>query len=401
MSQQTMSVDLTEEVPESLSATELDALRQLPSTQQPDWPEPELVDSVVTQLTRMPSLVRLPEIIQLRSMLAEAAAGRAMIIQAGNCAEDPAECTPGLLAQQVGLLKELAATMHERTALPVIRVGRIAGQFAKPRSSATENVDGVTLPSFRGLSVNRPEPDLDSRRADPRRLLTSYHAAYRAMRFLRGRDGRLRTWTSHEALLLDYELPLLRRNSAGCVFLSSTHWPWIGMRTSTADSAHLRMLAGVANPVACKVGPHITPAELLEICRHLDPHREPGRLTLIARLGRGFVAERLPALVAAVRRAGHPAIWLCDPMHGNTVIAPGGLKTRLVSVMAEEIREFQNAVMAEGGASAGLHLEATPEPVSECAVDEDGIHTVGAVYTSLCDPRLNPDQAVAMTRVWT
>jgi 3-deoxy-7-phosphoheptulonate synthase len=207
-------------------------------------------------------------------------------------------------------------------------------------------------------------------------------------------------WTSHEALLLDYEVPLVRSDETGRRYLASTHWPWIGYRTNQLDGAHVALLASVANPVASKVGPGMSTDELLALCERLDPDREPGRLTLIARMGAEAVAEQLPAMAAAVRAAGHPVIWLSDPMHGNTVTAPEGRKTRLVETVLREVKEFQNAIADAGAVVGGLHLETTPDDVTECAHDEHSLESVGDRYTTLCDPRLNPAQALEVAAAW-
>jgi 3-deoxy-7-phosphoheptulonate synthase len=224
------------------------------------------------------------------------------------------------------------------------------------------------------------------------------------MDILRRRAGtgpaRDRVWTSHEALLLDYEIPLLHRDQEGVTILGSTHWPWIGDRTRQVDGAHVSMLAAVINPLACKVGPSMRAEELLDLCAHLDPLREPGRLTLIARMGADQVAAALPPLVKAVREAGHPVGWLCDPMHGNTISAPGGLKTRLLATIAREVREFQDAVDRAGGVAVGLHLETTPDEVTECVTHLDQLDNATGKYTSFCDPRLNPEQAIAVASLW-
>jgi 3-deoxy-7-phosphoheptulonate synthase len=239
-------------------------------------------------------------------------------------------------------------------------------------------------------------------------MLVCYAAADRAMTFLRRRTSTWRpptgapVWTSHEALVLDYEMPLLRRTVDGQSFLASTHLPWIGERTRDPEGSHVRMLAEVANPVACKVGPSMTPAELVDLCTRLDPDRAPGRLTLIARLGVSQVAAKLPALVAAVRDAGHPVSWLCDPMHGNTIKTDTGLKTRMVHSIIEEIVAFQEAVADADGIAAGLHLETTPDDVTECAWGHGQLADgVGRRYTTLCDPRLNPRQATAVAGAWS
>jgi 3-deoxy-7-phosphoheptulonate synthase len=193
---------------------------------------------------------------------------------------------------------------------------------------------------------------------------------------------------------------MLRQTTAGNLLLTSTHWPWIGERTRQPEGAHVAMLARVVNPVACKLGPGTTPEEALELCALLDPRREPGRLTFIARMGADNVADRLPPLVRAVRAAGHPVIWLCDPMHGNTLTTPDGFKTRYTDTVIREVRGFQWAVNRSGGVAGGLHLETTPDAVTECVHDASEVARVGHKYTSLCDPRLNPVQAVQVAAAW-
>ena len=200
--------------------------------------------------------------------------------------------------------------------------------------------------------------------------------------------------------MLDYELPQVRRDENGQLLLTSTHWPWIGERTRQVDGAHVALFAEIVNPIACKIGPTIQIDELLTLCERLDPEREMGRLTLIARMGADTVTDRLPPLVAAVRAAGHPVIWLTDPMHGNTVIAPDGLKTRLLDTIMREVEQFQCAVRAGGGVPGGLHLETTPDDVTECVRDESRMDEVGNKYTSFCDPRLNPAHADAVVTTW-
>jgi 3-deoxy-7-phosphoheptulonate synthase len=207
-------------------------------------------------------------------------------------------------------------------------------------------------------------------------------------------------WTSHEALLLDYELPMIRERG-GKRWLGSTHWPWIGERTRDVDGAHVAMLAGTANPVSCKIGPGTETDEIVALCNRLDPNREPGTLTFIARMGAERVADRLPGLVEAVRRAGHPVIWLCDPMHGNTITGPDGQKVRLIETIMREIREFRSAVAASGGLAGGLHLETTPEEVTECVTEAFAASQGERRITSFCDPRLNPAQAALVISAWS
>jgi 3-deoxy-7-phosphoheptulonate synthase len=384
----------------------LDPVGSLPARQQPDWADARLVEQLRDELASLPALVTEAEVAALRSLLAAVATEQMQVVQAGDCAEDPAECTPGHVARKVGLLDALAGAMRLNSGKPVIRVGRIAGQFGKPRSRPTDRYGDLELPAYRGHMVNSPEPDPKLRRPDPRRLLLGYRAASAAMDVLRRRHGMAdprsgaAVWTSHEALLLDYELPLLRRGRDGRLVLASTHWPWIGDRTRQVDGAHVAMLAAVANPVACKVGPGTSTDEVRALCERLDPDREPGRLTLVARMGADEVTRRLPPLVAAVRAGGHPVIWLCDPTHGNTVDGPGGLKTRFVDSEIREVEGFQTAVAGAGGVAGGLHLEATPDDVTECVADPTRIHDVGTRYMTLCDPRLNPLQAFAVAFAW-
>ncbi|MFF3911444.1 3-deoxy-7-phosphoheptulonate synthase [Streptomyces sp. NPDC001848] len=385
-------------------------IRGREALQQPDWPDIPHLARVRAELATRPALVRAEDLGRLRAGLARVAAGEALIVQAGDCAEDPAECAVGDVSRKVALLELLAGTLRMNTHKPVIRVGRIAGQFAKPRSRATETLGDTVLPAFRGHMVNGPEPDPVSRRPDPGRILTGYTAAGEIMERLGwsrscagpGEPDPLGppVWTSHEALLLDYEIPMLRTDGQGTLHLGSTHWPWIGERTRQPDAAHVALLAAVSNPVACKVGPSMRPAELLDLCERLDPGREPGRLTLIARMGADLVAGRLPRLVAAVREAGHPVIWLSDPMHGNTVTAPDGIKTRYVETVAREVTLFQEAVSAAGGVCGGLHLETTPNDVTECVMHQGELDHVGDKYTTFCDPRLNPRQALSVVAGW-
>ncbi|GHG91396.1 3-deoxy-7-phosphoheptulonate synthase [Streptomyces lanatus] len=381
-------------------------IRYEQALQQPPWEDEAQVLRVRKELAARLPLVGAEDVRTLRSMLAQVAAGDAHVVQTGDCAEDPAESTAGHVARKAGLLNMLAGQLEMDTSRPVVRVGRMAGQFGKPRSRPTERVDGLELPVYRGHMVNSPEPDPELRRPDPGRLLSGYLAARDVMGHLGWLDapGPARigapVWTSHEALLLDYEVPMLRRQPDGELLLTSTHWPWIGERTRQLDGAHVALLADVVNPVACKVGPTMTPGELLALCERLDPRRQEGRLTLIARMGAGTAAERLPSLVAAVRAAGHPVIWLTDPMHGNTVSTPDGLKSRFLQTVTREIDEFQHAVAAAGGVAGGLHLETTPDDVTECVRELSEVDRVGTRYTSFCDPRLNPVQALSVVSSW-
>lgn len=385
--------------------SDLSMLRAESAAQQPEWPDHQGVRHVREKLAAKPPLVHADSVYALRSLLARAASGEFHVVQSGDCAEDPAECTADYVARKVALLDIMAGVLTMITRKPVLRVGRIAGQFGKPRSRPTEVVAGVELPVYRGHMVNSPEPDPLLRQPDPARILVGYRAASEAMRHLSRhsahRNPRVEAsvWSSHEALLLDYEVPMLRQDGERWL-LTSTHWPWIGERTNQADGAHAAMLAAVGNPVACKVGPNMSADGLVALCERLDHFRTPGRLTLVARMGAEVVSERLPPLVAAVRAAGHPVIWLTDPMHGNTVNAPDGFKTRFLETVIREVRNFQRAVAAGRGVAGGLHLETTPEDVTECVANESMIDQVGNKYTSFCDPRLNPKQAISVISAW-
>lgn len=375
-----------------------------PARQQPTWEDADAVRRVRDTLSASPPLVTADGAARLRRLLADVAAGRAHLVQAGDCAEDPAESTPYHVRRKAALLDTLAETVAAVTGKPVVRVGRMAGQFAKPRSKPVEQVGDMTLPVYRGHMVNGPEPDPDSRRPDPERILGCYRAAQKVVRELdgvnAGRQDAERVWTSHEALLMDFEMPMLRPAGADQLFLGSAHLPWIGERTRQPDGAHVRMLADVVNPVACKIGTGTTAEDITALAARLDPERQPGRLVLIARMGAGFVSSRLPQLVEAVRAAGHPAVWLCDPMHGNTITAPDGRKTRLMDAMLTEIHGFSDVMAAVDGVNGGLHLETTPDDVTECAADVSEIGMTGDRHTTFCDPRLNPGQALKLVAAW-
>jgi 3-deoxy-7-phosphoheptulonate synthase len=377
------------------------------AAQQPEWGDETLVRRIRGELRRRQGLVDPRDVKSLSAALAGVAAGEALVIQAGDCAEDPADCTTASVARKAALLEILGGFLKLSTRRRVVRVGRMAGQFAKPRTQATEWAGGRELPVFRGHMVNSPEPDPAGRVPDPRRMLDGYEASRAVLARLGWHAAPERpiagspTWVSHEALLLDYEVPLLRRDEDGRLFLSSTHCPWIGERTRQPGGAHVALLSRIINPVACKIGPSATADEVLALAESLDPERIPGRLTFIARMGADIVGSALPRLVSVVRTAGHPVIWLSDPMHGNTLTGPDGLKTRCVAAVMREVREFPQAVRAAGGIAGGLHLEATPDDVTECVQDTSQTDLVRHKYLSLCDPRLNLDQALAVVSAWT
>ncbi|WP_405825846.1 3-deoxy-7-phosphoheptulonate synthase [Streptomyces sp. NBC_00838] len=382
---------------------------QLPAAQQPNWDDPRQLAQVRAVLSAAQPLVSAGQIATLRRSLELVAGGKALILQAGDCAENPDECAAPHIAAKSRLVHGLADLLSARSGLPVIRVGRIAGQFAKPRSTPFEEIGGtLSLPAYRGHMVNAPEPDMRSRTADPSRMAMCFMTARETMGHLgwrtddsaAGRDIEAPIWTSHEALLMDYEQPQLRRLDDLRCMLGSTHWPWIGERTRQLDGAHVALLSEVVNPVSCKVGPSTTPDELLDLCKRLDPGHEPGRLTLIVRMGADVIADRLPALVRAVRDDGRPVLWLSDPLHGNTVRRADGTKTRVVSTVVDEVRGFLSVLDEAGVPAHGLHLEASPYAVAECVGGARSALPTAVGAPSLCDPRLDPEQAAEVVSVW-
>jgi 3-deoxy-7-phosphoheptulonate synthase len=408
---------------------------------------------VYKQLSVMPPLVFAGEARRLRSALAQVAAGGAFVLQAGDCAESFHDFTADAIRDKLKVILQMAVVLTYGSGVPVVKVGRIAGQFAKPRSSPTEMVGGVELPSFRGHLVNDDAPTLEARVPDPTRMLSAYHQSAstlnllrafttggyadlshvhqwnqqfvasssqgrrydaiageidRALRFMRacGIDledeatlHQVEFWTSHEALVLGYEETLTRQDSlTGDWYDCSAHLLWAGERTRQLDGAHLAFLAGVANPIGCKIGPNATVDEVLGICAALDPAREPGRLTLISRMGAGRTPDLLPPLLQAVRDAGHPVVWACDPMHGNTFTSPGGRKTRRFDDVLTELTEFFGVCRSEGFWPGGVHVELTGDNVTEClggAGSEEVLDEhLNTRYTTACDPRLNARQSL-------
>ncbi|MEV0622114.1 3-deoxy-7-phosphoheptulonate synthase [Nonomuraea sp. NPDC050404] len=376
-----------------------------PSEQQPLWADSLTGREVRRTLATAPPLVSPQEVAAAGRAVAAVAAGRALLLQAGDCAENLAECGPVHTAGKLAVLDRLAARMGEITGGPVVRVGRIAGQFAKPRSRPMEWHEGRELPAFRGQMINSPEPGAAARRHDARRMLLAHEASGRILSRLRlcrdlaeiASGSTLHgPWASHESLVLDYETPQVRIDPrTGLRYLSSTHYPWIGERTRRPDGAHVHLHASVSNPVGCKIGPSARPEAVRELCGILDPQREPGRLTLIARMGHAGVEEALGPIAAAVRAAGHPVVWVCDPMHGNTVVTASGRKTRHVAHIVAEGVAFARVLAGYGLRPGGLHLEVADTGVTECLGGGIGGEAeLEARYTTLCDPRLNPRQAL-------
>jgi 3-deoxy-7-phosphoheptulonate synthase len=373
-----------------------------PAAQQPDWPDPATALAVRRRLSALPPLVGAGEVRDLLVRMGQVQRGEAFLLQAGACAEPFGRQAVRSAESDHGLISAMADIVTARLKLPVLTIGRVAGQFAKPRSQPVETVDGAELPVFRGLLVNGSEPHARSRSSDPFRMLAGYQTARMVLDRLHQLDaatGQGRLWASHEALVVDYEEPLTRFDPvSGEWFAGSTHLPWIGERTRQPDWAHVSLLSAVANPVACKVGPGIRDEDLLGLCARLDPHRRPGRLTLVARLGARRVRERLPELIDVTRRAGHPVTWVCDPMHGNTVVTSDGLKTRHTKDVRDELTGFFEVLGRAGQWPGGVHLEVTGDRVTECVGPggPDGEGALASGYRSLCDPRLNGTQAMHM-----
>jgi 3-deoxy-7-phosphoheptulonate synthase len=418
--------------------------------QQPIWPDEAARKSVEAQLAALPPLVFAGEARRLTATLADVAAGKAFLLQAGDCAESFDDFSADSIRDKLKVILQMAAVLTYAAGVPVVKVGRIAGQFAKPRSDLTERVGEQELDVYRGHMVNDDAFDPAARRPDPTRLVTAYHQSAatlnllraftkggfadltqvhawnqqfvatsaegrryehiageidRALRFMTACGIDLATeagvqqvdfWTSHEALILHYEEALTRRDSLSGDWIDcSGHMLWVGERTRQLDGAHLEFLSGVINPLGCKVGPNATPDELVAICERLNPGRVPGRLTLIARLGVGRVEELLPPLIRAVREAGHPVVWACDPMHGNTFTS-GHRKTRRFDDILGELRTFFAVHRAEGTWPGGVHVELTGDDVTECLGGAEEVleADLGDHYTTTCDPRLNARQSL-------
>jgi 3-deoxy-7-phosphoheptulonate synthase len=428
----------------------LDTWRDLPAAQQPDWPDRDALDAASRELASYPPLVFAGECDELKSSLAAAARGEAFLLQGGDCAETFAEATADRIRNKIKTLLQMAVVLTYGASMPVVKVGRMAGQYAKPRSKPTETRGEVELPAYRGDAVNDYEFDLASRIPDPQRLLRAYHtssatlnlvraftkggfadlrhvhewnrgfvathanARYevmardidRAMRFMAACGGdfeALRTvdfYSSHEALLLDYEHPLTRIDSrTGAPYNVSAHFVWIGERTRQLDGAHVELLSKVRNPIGVKLGPTTTPQQAIELAERLDPEREPGRLTFITRMGASRIRDVLPDLVQGVGDVAGQVLWVCDPMHGNTFESPvSGYKTRRFEDVMDEVRGFFEVHNALGTVPGGMHVELTGDDVTECLggavhIDEDGL---ASRYETLCDPRLNHQQALEM-----
>jgi 3-deoxy-7-phosphoheptulonate synthase len=425
--------------------------RKKPVVQVPDYPDKAALAAVEKQLASFPPLVFAGEARALKKKLARVCAGEAFLLQGGDCAESFAEHGPNNIRDFFRVFLQMAVVLTFAGGSPVVKVGRIAGQFAKPRSSPTEKKDGVELPSYRGDIVNGNEFTADARVPDPRRQIEAYrqsaatlnllrafaHGGYanlatvhqwmlgfvkdspqarryqeladrisEALGFMRacGLDleshPELRTtdlYTSHEALLLGFEEAMTRVDStSGDWYCTSGHMVWIGDRTRQPDHAHVEYCRGIKNPIGLKCGPSLRPDELIKLIDILNPDNEPGRLTLIGRFGVDKVGEHLPALVRAVKREGRNVVWSCDPMHGNTITSVSGYKTRPFDRILSEVKEFFAVHAAEGTYAGGVHLEMTGQNVTECTGGARSISDsdLNDRYHTFCDPRLNAEQSI-------
>jgi 3-deoxy-7-phosphoheptulonate synthase len=440
----------------SVLSTQLDAAlaprpeswRGLPAAQQPQYPDPSALRRVVDELSARPPLVFARECDLLRDRMAAVARGEAFLLQGGDCAETFDGVSADQVRDKLETLLQMAAVLTYAASVPVVKVGRIAGQYAKPRSRPMEVRDGVALPVYRGDSVNGLEFTPESRTPDPERLMRMYHASAATLNLLRAFvtgghadlhqvhqwnrdfvalsparrryerlageiDAALRFmsacgvesealrstefFTSHEALLLDYESALTRIDSgSGEPYNVSAHMVWIGERTRQLDGAHIEYASRIRNPIAVKLGPSVTAQEALTLIGRLNPDREPGRLTFVTRMGADRVRDVLPGLVEKVTASGAPVAWVCDPMHGNTYEAASGHKTRRLDDVVDEVKGFFEVHRALGTHPGGVHLELTGDHVTECVggADEVLVDDLHHRYETACDPRLNRSQAL-------
>jgi 3-deoxy-7-phosphoheptulonate synthase len=427
-----------------------------PITQDVRYENPKEVEDVVAALGRLPPLVTFWEVERLRALLTEAQQGRRFLLQGGDCAESLSDCRPDIITNRQKIILQMSLVLIHGGHRPVIRVGRIAGQYAKPRSKPTEARGGVELPSYFGDLVNRPEFTPEARRADPRLMLACYHHAAMTLNFVRSlSDGgfadvhhpeywdlsffrqaavpaelreeyeqttrklsealrfmealgertvadltRVDFYTSHEGLNLHYESAQTRQVPwrQGWYDLT-THLPWIGERTRALDGAHVEFFRGIRNPVGVKLGPSVSPADAVRLTEQLNPDNEPGKIVLITRMGAQRVADALPPVVEAMRKAGRLVLWVCDPMHGNTVSTASGIKTRSFDDVLREVELSFDVHERLGSYLGGVHFELTGEDVTECVGGAVGIteQDLERNYATLCDPRLNYRQALEMS----
>jgi 3-deoxy-7-phosphoheptulonate synthase len=427
----------------------LDNYRNLVAAQQPTWPDQAKLEEVKAILAKYPPLVFAGEVDILKERLAQAASGKAFLLQGGDCAETFADATADRIRNRVKTMLQMAVVLTYGASMPVVKMGRMAGQFAKPRSSDTETREGLELPAYRGDAVNGYDFTLESRTADPARLLQAYNTSASTLNLIRAftmggfadlrsvhewnkgftdnpansryetmareidkaikfmaacgaNFNELRTtefYTSHEGLLFDYERPMTRIDSrTGTPYDTSAHFIWIGERTRQLDGAHMDFLSRVRNPLGVKLGPNTSVDDVLALIDKLDPAREPGRLTLISRMGAPKIREALPKLVKAVKDAGAQPLWVTDPMHGNGITTANGYKSRRFDDVMDEVRGFFEVHRDLGTFPGGVHIELTGDDVAECLGGSEHIDeaTLESRYESLCDPRLNHSQSLEL-----
>lgn len=350
------------------------------------------------RLSELPALVPPEEVLSLHDNLSQVERGEAFLLQAGDCAESFSDLQASTISETYELLVSLASTLEKALKKPIVKVGRIAGQFSKPRSQSFESQGDQPLPVYRGDMINGFEATREARRPDPERMEKAYFHAMGTLNQLKRLNQRGRPlFTSHEALHLPYEQALTRSfDQKGRFYAGSAHFLWVGHRTRGYDGAHIEYARGILNPVGLKCGPDLSPEELVRLAMRLNPENESGRLVLIPRMGIAAVSEQLPKLVRRMRQEGLRGIWCCDPMHGNTYVNSQGFKTRAVEDLARETESFFSILRAEGAVAGGVHLEVTSRPVIEC-VDRRGFEAESRLndqaYETLCDPRLNSQQA--------
>jgi 3-deoxy-7-phosphoheptulonate synthase len=365
--------------------------QRYPCQQAIEYADPERAQDILRELQQRPALVTRYEIETLKQHIASASRGHAFILQGGDCAESFAHSN---IPSQVNLLLEMSRILLDGLRKPIVPIGRIAGQYAKPRSQLLETRGEHTLPAYRGDIINQHEFTLSARTPNPELLLRGYDCSALALQEIRGIHDHF--FTSHEALHLPYEQALTRQESDGRWYNVSTHFPWIGMRTALLDHAHLEYTRGIANPIAIKIGPSMTTSTLKRLVEHQNPNREPGKLTLMTRLGAAVVQQKLPDLIKAAQDTQIPIAWICDPMHGNTHDTLEGYKTRAFDDITREYQETLTCHDAHQSHLAGVHFELTGDHVTECTGGSKGLNEsdLSRAYKSLVDPRLNINQAL-------
>jgi 3-deoxy-7-phosphoheptulonate synthase len=365
------------------------------------------LNTVVDQLHVVPPLIPHSEIQQLQTRIAEAGRGEAFLLQGGDCAESFADSRQPIIRKKFNILQQMTDILLTGLGMPVIPIGRIAGQYAKPRSSEYETLDGVQLPCYRGDLINASEFTSIAREPNPDLLLKGYECSANTLRHIRNLTppGRV-FFTSHEALHLHYEQALTRQAEDGRWYNLSTHLPWIGVRTTKLHSAHVELLRGVNNPIGIKIGPDSEICELLAILEQLNPMRENGRILLISRMGAAAINKRLPPMIQAILASGMPVTWSCDPMHGNTRFTQHGIKTRAFETIRLELDRAIAIHQQLGVPLGGVHLELTGDNVTECTGGAQNLTATDLTraYLSLVDPRLNAEQsleiATHLSRHW-